>query len=129
MATAPSLNSSEVEALHEAFHYTLRASLEHTLNTDSERVAIGLIALSAPPIERLAPLSESKKAAMIMVVRYASIRVDDEKRLLSGPEDITLEEIAEQAIRTPVYGSRRAIDVATIAALHSLNWARQHHKQ
>jgi hypothetical protein len=129
MATALSRNarvSMEVEAYRA---HLMCVTLDPDIKDDYDpmRLLIGVTALNSPHLASLHLLTPAWKGATLIIDAYATILRSNEKYLLT--EHHTLEEVAVGNVRWAIgeVGGlrRRTLDLATITALHSLNWARQ----
>ena len=124
MATAPSRRDVQQARLHVERH--MRDAQSASGNFDRSQVAI--MAMQSPQIKALVPLSPAWYAALRMLYCYAAVRTENEGYYFQLFLVHTVEEVAERQMWLSNYSeemSPRVYGVAALAALHSLNWARQ----
>ena len=94
-----------------------------------ERKRVAIKAMQSPQIKALDVLSPAWYAALRMLTCYAAIRPEEEGDYFRRFHVHTVEEVAEQQMWISNFFeemSLRVFSLAAIAALHGLNWARQH---
>ena len=130
MAPAQSLTHSRTpKQVREYINGLMCASVSAQLQSDPTRVSLATTAMSAPRMTALRPFSFAWRAAMLMLDCYAVIPLGGEQRLMSTYGVQTLEEAVEGQMRDGCFPDKmteRAFQLASLSALHSLNWARQH---
>ena len=104
----------------------IRDAQQHSDHADRAQLAVR--ALRSPHIKALEVLSRAWYAAIRMLYCYATIKTEEERHYLKLFSVTTLEEVAEQQMWNSKYYedmNLRVVNIAAIAALHGLNWARQ----